>query len=358
MRSPAKYGNTTRPSLPGGTARGLGHQRLEGRTPGHRLQPADQAARGRRARCQRQGFALHPRRRPQHGIAEVGVDDLDEEHRRAVHQHPIAGSCEHRPRTPRRRHPRCPRPPASPRVSRWPRRLRRARVPTTSLGQTSRGSGRCPQIRCAHSVFQSKSSDGVQRVALAGRVVIHHVLAGELGRDEGVRPVPVRRLGEDFRLVAPHPFQLRTRPPGSRAPCPPARGWRRLPIPLSAGRSRPTRECRSPYRMAGRSGRRASSHSTRHGPTPLTHIAATRRTGRHLRGQLSADVADLAPPHRSRRRPRPSRGGATASSGTPSRKPATAPDASTRSPFVLPVPMSIPSSNSTGPTIRLKVPDR
>ena len=120
---------------------------------------------------------------------------------------------------------------------------------------------------------------GIQRVALAGRVVIHHVLAGELGRDEGVRPVPVRRLGEDFRFVSPHPFQLRTRRPGSTAPCPPAREWRRHPIPLSASRSRRTRECRSPYRMAGRSGRRASSHSTRHGPTPLTHIAATVEPG-------------------------------------------------------------------------------
>ena len=30
-------------------------------------------------------------------------------------------------------------------------------VPTTSLGQTSRGNGRWPQIRSAHSVFQSNS---------------------------------------------------------------------------------------------------------------------------------------------------------------------------------------------------------
>ena len=52
-----------------------------------------------------------------------------------------------------------------------------------------------------------------------------------------------------------------------------------------------------PYRMAGRNGRRSSSHNTRHGPTPLTHRPATLRPRRNRGHQFGADVADLAPPH-------------------------------------------------------------
>src|SRR6476660_4721235 len=103
-----------------------------------------------------------------------------------------------------------------------------------------------------------------------------------------------------------------------------------------------------PYRMAGRNGRRSSSHNTRHGPTPLTHRPATlapdgtaaislelmSQTSRHHIPSASTS----AHPGRGR-----SIEWATVSEAR------TEPEASTSTPFVLPVPISIPTNTSTSP---------
>jgi hypothetical protein len=47
----------------------------------------------------------------------------------------------------------------------------------------------------------------VQRVALAGGVVVQDVLAGELGDHEGVAAEPPARVGPDSRLVVAQPSQ-------------------------------------------------------------------------------------------------------------------------------------------------------
>jgi len=58
-------------------------------------------------------------------------------------------------------------------------------------------------------LIPAEVAGGVQRIALAGRVVIHHVLTGEFRRDIGVRPVPAGRALEHLGLVSAHPFQVR-----------------------------------------------------------------------------------------------------------------------------------------------------
>src|ERR1700712_816883 len=98
--------------------------------------------------------------------------------------------------------------------------------------------------------------------------------------------------------------------------------------------------------MAGRSGVRLSSHKTRHGPTPLTHIAAsaeplgTSAINAELIWQISrhhsASASTSAHPGRGR-----------LIEWAMDLDAMTDPDASTRTPLVLPVPMSIPSSRST-----------
>jgi hypothetical protein len=102
----------------------------------------------------------------------------------------------------------------------------------------------------------------------------------------------------------------------------------------------------TPYRMAGRSGRRSSSHNTRHGPTPLTHMPAMMappgicairavlisHTSRHHNASASTSA-------------QPCRGRFIEWAMVSDAR--TDPDASTSTPFVLPVPMSMPSSKST-----------
>src|SRR5438552_1984234 len=108
--------------------------------------------------------------------------------------------------------------------------------------------------------------------------------------------------------------------------------------------------------MAGRNGVKSPSHSTRHGPTPLTHMpASTAALGfcaiklvliAHTSRHHSASASTSAQPGRGR-----------FIEWAMVSEAITEPDVSTRTPFVLPVPMSIPSSKSTRQTL-VAVPDR
>src|SRR3954453_22145563 len=49
----------------------------------------------------------------------------------------------------------------------------------------------------------------VQRITLAGGVMVHHVLARQLRGNVGIRPVPTGGPLEQLRLVPAYPFQLR-----------------------------------------------------------------------------------------------------------------------------------------------------
>src|ERR1700754_363020 len=98
--------------------------------------------------------------------------------------------------------------------------------------------------------------------------------------------------------------------------------------------------------MAGRSGRRSSSHNTRQGPTPLTHIPASDAPA----GVLAISAALIE--HTSRHHmpsastsAQPGRGKSIVCAIASEAR--TEPVVSTRTPFVLPVPMSIPSSKFT-----------
>ena len=138
---------------------------------------------------------------------------------------------------------------------------------------------------------------GVERIALACGVVIHHVLAGELGRDVGVRAVPTRRPCEDIGFVAPDPLQFR---PDRLARQHRARTLQdgigaqfrcqQVDLDRSAGiHAVEDRGPQWPQRVVAQHEARADTADTDRGHG---------RSLRHLRGQRAADVTDLAPPHR------------------------------------------------------------
>src|SRR5262245_46893516 len=98
--------------------------------------------------------------------------------------------------------------------------------------------------------------------------------------------------------------------------------------------------------MAGRRGRRSSSHRTRQGPTPLTHIPASDAPA----GILAISAALIEQTSRHHLPPastsaQPGRGKSMVCAIVSEAR--TEPVVSTRTPFVLPVPMSIPSSKFT-----------
>ncbi len=205
---PRQIGQDHQTFAPRRDRRRLGHQHVERRAAGDLLQPTDHAASGRRARGQRQRAVRDARRRPQRGVTVVGVDDLNQEHRRAVHQHLITGIADARRerlrvRIDRARHHRR----ALRNAGRgrrfgmnhaddvaWPDQPRQRQVPADPLRPF---------------VVPVELARHVQRIALTGGVVIEHVLAGQLGGDVRVRPVPAGRPLEHPGFVAPHPFQLR-----------------------------------------------------------------------------------------------------------------------------------------------------
>src|SRR3954464_14201156 len=108
------------------------------------------------------------------------------------------------------------------------------------------------------AVIPLEGARGVKRIALAGGVVIHHILAGQLRRDVRVGPVPPRSLLEYLRFMPVHPLQLRPHrlaghggPPRTPGPplgwttrCPPDPESRRPRILRSANRFQLLTWCR------------------------------------------------------------------------------------------------------------------
>ena len=194
----------------------------------------------------------------------------------------------------------------------------------------------------------------VERVALAGRVVIEDVLPGQLGRDVGIGAVPTVSAGPGVRLVAPEPQDLgpdRLRAEGLAAALQDGLGaepvgqlvdLRRRPAVDAVEDGRPDRfEVLVAHQQAGPD----PAHA--HPGDP-----AARRRGPSTPGR----------PRRSRptrpwwRRPRPSRGAAATSCASGLAVATISPSGVASTPLVLPVPMSMPSSSSlTGPLCLLPI---
>ena len=168
--------------------------------------------------------------------------------------------------------------------------------PTTSAGQSSRGSGRSGATSAAQSSTQRPVSRSYIGCALAGRVVVEHVLAGQPQHHEGARhqqhgataPTPRARAGAASPAWA--------RPPGWSAGIRSARGCVPARAPDRARRSRlgpgvdPVQN-RRPQRASRRIG---DEHAR---PDPA-HAHRAQIAGATIHQQLASDAGDLLPPHR------------------------------------------------------------
>ena len=211
----------------------------------------------------------------------VGVGDLDEEHRRAVHQHQIARLADAHaerlgPCVDRARHHRG--------ALRGAGRGGGRRVHEADLlaGQTSRGNARSRQNRLAQSVAQAGS--GCRRADRTGwRCGGRARTRRSAARRRRCSPEPAGRRSDTAAVrrshasLGPIAWLDSSVPPRARIASAPNAA-------VSSSISALARVS-TPYRIAGRNGVSASSHSTRQGPTPLTHTPASRRAGRHLADQ-------------------------------------------------------------------------
>ena len=233
---------------------------VEIRTPGDGLEPADQAARRRRARRQRQDSAFDARGGPQHGVAVVLVDDLHQEHRRSVHQHLIAGVA-HADRErlgvgiDRARRDRG--------ADRDPGRVGglACTVPTTS--RATPAAAAADDRRCVAPSGHSTRRRGWRRADRTGWRCddpsrIRRSASPRCTSSTRTTPSPSRTP----RARGGAPIPASGRPLGSTAPCPPAPVSRPHPIHRSGTRFRRVALVSTPYRIAGRSGRNDRRRTT------------------------------------------------------------------------------------------------
>ncbi len=171
------------------------------------LEPRRHAARCRHAGGKRRRTRLHTGRRPKFRMRAIPPEYLDEEHRRAVHQHEVARM-------------------AYPRAERLGPGIHRARGNRRSPSKACRLGCRCrdvtnhlagpgePWQRQPEEEFLGpvvRPVTGlhvVQRVALARCVVIENVFTGEAGNDERTGVIPAADAVPDRRLLPADPQQL------------------------------------------------------------------------------------------------------------------------------------------------------
>ena len=238
------------------------------------------------------------------------LEHLDEEHRRAIHEHQVAGLADAGAER------------LGPRVdgAGAHRRALGSRVavaacavtrPTTSLAARRAGvrAGRSHDVR-RPGLVPVRGVHVVERAALAGRVVVEDVLARQSLHQERVASCTNRRRA-DQTSGSWRRTQRSFGADGLAAERGPAPGEDRVRAVAarSAPRSRRRPACRSRRGSPAARGRSASSHSSRHGPTPLS----AERGDPALAGpggELPTQRHQVLPPDPARRRPPPSPGGA------------------------------------------------
>ena len=232
------------------------------------------------------------------GCAPVLGEDLHEEHRRAVHEHQVTGW-----RTPALKAsahastvPATTGFPTGSPVSRG-RSVTRPRPRRATPGGAAPGR---PHVR--RPVGRPRRSwRVVQRVALAGRVVVEYVLAGKAGGDEGVRAVPAAAAFPDVSGSWCRTHSILGPRPGWTAPSRPLEDLVAHRTASSAPRSRPWRasRCRTGWR-AERPQVGVAEHQAR-------AQSADAHAG-HCRPPASVELpGDRARRHPTTQSPRPSR---------------------------------------------------
>ena len=192
-----------------------------------------------------------------------------------------------------RRRPGCPAGSPVCRGRRGGAPCRRPRAATTR-----RGSSRPPAISSHPVPDPVAGAQVVQRVALAGRVVVEDVLAGEPWRPRrswsdvpaGARaPRPPARAGA--------PRAASGRPPGWTAACRTARGSpRRRSRSVSSVDLRRRAACRCRRGWPGAAARASRRTPAGTGPTPLTQTPAMERPARSIH-QLARTTSTRSPHH-------------------------------------------------------------